>query len=119
MLQKLAPHAPNGKFRFVFCSGQFTVWDQDETLLFLNDSRKIKGLVEKGLSDLADQHPDQFEVWFPRPSGFMEADAPGWKKMVGGLYGAIPIEQVGKVMAKVGVEGWKDRFIENEVMLTM
>ena len=30
------------QFRFVFCSGSFTEWDQDARLLFLNDSRKIK-----------------------------------------------------------------------------
>lgn len=119
MREKLAAKAPNGKFRFVFCSGKFAEWDQDKTLLFMSDSRKIKGFVEKSLGDLADAHPDTFEAWMLQPSGFLENDAPAWKKAIGGLYGAIPTSQVGKAMVKVGVEGWKDRIISNDVMLKM
>lgn len=119
MREKLAAKTPKGTFRFVFCSGKFAEWDQDKTLLFMSDSRKIKGSVEKSLADLADANPDTFETWLLQPSGFLENDAPGWKKAIGGLYGAIPVSQVGKAMVKVGVEGWKDRIISNDVMLTM
>ena len=30
------------KFRFVFCSGMGAEWDQDKSLMFLSDTRKIK-----------------------------------------------------------------------------
>jgi hypothetical protein len=52
----IAPGLPEGKkFRFVFCSGMMTEWDQDKWLLFLNDSRKIKVVPLAVLSWLACQ----------------------------------------------------------------
>lgn len=43
LAEQVAPKLKEGKkFRFVFCSGMMTEWDQEKRLLFLNDSRKIK-----------------------------------------------------------------------------
>lgn len=119
MQQKLASTSPTGKFRFVFCSGKFTEWDQDKTLLFLSDSRRIKGQVEKGLSDIADAHPDNFEVFLLRPSGFLGPETPAIKKMFAPLYDAVTTEQVGKAMMRVGIEGGSERIIENDVLKKM
>jgi len=34
---------PDGKkFRFVFCSGKFAEWDQNKTLAFMQDTRRLK-----------------------------------------------------------------------------
>ena len=42
-LSALAPQLPAGKkFRFVFCSGKYAEWDQEKTVAFLADSRRIK-----------------------------------------------------------------------------
>jgi hypothetical protein len=39
----VAPLLPAGQaFRFVFCSGAYTEWDQTKFLAFLGDSRRIK-----------------------------------------------------------------------------
>lgn len=119
MRESLTSKTPNGKFRFVFCSGKFTEWDQDKTLLFLSDSRKIKGQVEKGLCDIADAHPEQFETFILRPSGFIGPDTPITKKVFAPLYDAVSTDQVGKAMVKVGLEGAKERIIENDVLKKM
>lgn len=120
MLQHLADKTRSGKkFRFVFCSGKYSEWDPKKPLLFLSDSRRYKGEVEKGLCDLADANKDKFETWILRPSGFLPPNAPLPKKLVGNLYGAIGTNQVGKTMVKVACEGWKDRIIENDVLLKM
>ncbi|KAK5996827.1 Leucinostatins biosynthesis cluster protein T [Cladobotryum mycophilum] len=120
MLQYLADKTPEGrKFRFVFCSGKYAEWNPKRPLLFMADTRRIKGEVEKGLCDLADANKDKLDVWILRPSGFISPDAPFSKRLVGNLYGAITTTQVGKTMVKVGHEGWKDRIIENEVLLKM
>ncbi|PNP44114.1 hypothetical protein TGAM01_v203344 [Trichoderma gamsii] len=120
MLDHLADKVPSGKkFRFVFCSGKYSEWNQKRPLLFMADSRRIKGEVEKGLCDLADANPDKFETWILRPSGFIEPNASISKRLVGGLYGAITTTQVGKAMVKVACEGWKDRIIENNALLKM
>ncbi|KAM0451207.1 hypothetical protein ACHAPV_010053 [Trichoderma viride] len=120
MLDHLADKVPSGKkFRFVFCSGKYSEWNQKRPLLFMADSRRIKGEVEKGLCDLADANPDKFETWILRPSGFIEPNASISKRLAGGLYGAITTAQVGKAMVKVACEGWKDRIIENNALLKM
>ncbi|KAH6609844.1 hypothetical protein Trco_003190 [Trichoderma cornu-damae] len=120
MLKYLADKVPDGKkFRFVFCSGKYSEWNQKRLLLFLADSRRIKGEVEKGLCDLADANAGKFETWILRPSGFIEPNARFTRRLVGNLYGAITTPQVGKAMVKVACEGWKDRIIENDVLLKM
>lgn len=119
MQEAIAEHSPTGKLRFVFCSGLYTEWDQDKKLYFLNDSRKIKGEVEKGLSDIADAHPDRFEAFFLRPGGFMEPDAGIVKRALGTLYVTTPTPQLGKALVKVAMNGWKDRTIENPEILGM
>lgn len=120
MLKYLADKVPTGKkFRFVFCSGKYSEWNPKRPLLFMADSRRIKGEVEKGLCDLADANADKFETWILRPSGFIEPNAPLSKRLVGNLYGAITTTQVGKTMVKVACEGWKDRIIENDALLKM
>ncbi|KAL7794387.1 hypothetical protein V8C37DRAFT_401410 [Trichoderma ceciliae] len=120
MLKYLADKVPDGKkFRFVFCSCKYSEWNQKRPLLFLADSRRIKGEVEKGLCDLADANPDKFETWILRPSAFIEPNAPFSKRLVGHLNGAITTTQVGKTMVKVACEAWKDRIIENDALLKM
>lgn len=45
-MSTLAPQLPSGqKFRFVFCSGKFSEWDQEKSLAFMQDSRRIKVCV--------------------------------------------------------------------------
>lgn len=122
-----SPSLPDGKkFRFIFCSGMLAEWDQDRRLFFLNDSRKIKGAIEKALSELADGPDDSaaqkgggFELWIARPSGLLGDDAGLHKKIAGPLYGAIGTEQLGRAMIKMAVEGPKERIIENDKLLKM
>lgn len=119
MRVNLAEHSPTGKIRFVFCSGQYAVWDQDKKLYFLSDTRKVKGAAEKGLSDMADTYPNQFETFLLRPGGFIEPDANIAKKMLGYLYDSVPTPQLGKALVKVAMDGWKDRVLENPAILSM
>lgn len=121
MLIRLTNAVPPGKkFRFVFLSGKFSEWDQTKTLLFLADSRRIKGEVEKGLCTLADAHgAGIFETWILRPSGFLPPGASLAKKLVGELYGAIGTPHLAKVLVQVALNGAKERFLENDVLLRM
>lgn len=116
MSGSLASKAPEGKFRFVFCSGQMAEWDQDKKLYFMEDSRKIKGLAEKSLSNLADESPETLEVYYLEPSGFIDEKAGPVTKMVAPLYGGISEVQVGKALAKVALDGYKTRLVTNSEM---
>lgn len=113
MRDHLTAHVPSGsKFRFVFCSGMLAEWDQERTLLFLNDTRKIKGAVEKRLCDLQDEQQEEggrFETWIARPSYLLSPEAPWWKKLASPLVFGIETMQVGRAMIKMAFGGGRER----------
>lgn len=109
-------------FRFVFCSGAFPEPDQSRRLLFLADSRKIKGAVEQGLNALSDdhgRHNGKFEVRIARPSGLVAWDAPLYMKVIGLLYRAIGTEQLGRAMIRMARGEGSGRTVSNEELLSM
>jgi hypothetical protein len=118
-----SPPLPEGKkFHFVFCSGMLAEWDQSRKLYFLEDTRKIKGAIEKALCELADEDAAKggnFQVWIARPSGLIAPNAGVHKKLMSPLYGGIGTEQVGRAMIKAATGGWKARIVENGDLLKM
>lgn len=134
MRDKLAPKV--SRFRFVFCSGMMAEWDQDKSLLFMNDTRKIKGAVEKGLCALADEQKQgggegeeaeaegegaagKFEVWIARPSTLVPPEAPAHMKLVGALSKGISTVQLGRAMVKMAMEGSGERIVETDTLSRM
>ncbi|KAH7324935.1 hypothetical protein B0I35DRAFT_172415 [Stachybotrys elegans] len=113
-----APSSSGREFRFVYCSGKYAEWDQDKTLLFLGDTRRFKGLAEKGLRELAEATPG-FEVWVLRPSGILSTEAPLYRRVVGKLYEAIDTAQLGRALVRVAVEGCEDKMLENDALHRM
>ncbi|KAG8425516.1 hypothetical protein J3458_002208 [Metarhizium acridum] len=113
----VAPHLKQGrKFRFVFCSGMMTEWDQDKRLSFLNDSRQIKGQAERGLFEIQDAHPDHFEVYCPRPSGIHDTGAGTIERLVGKLYSGIGVDEVARAMISIAVNGYGERIISSNAL---
>lgn len=112
MRDHLTAHVPSGsKFRFVFCSGMLAEWNQDRKLYFLNDTRKIKGAVEKRLCDLQDEQKESgnFETWIARPSYLLSPEAPWYKKAASPLVFGIETTQVGRAMIKMALGGGRER----------
>ncbi|CAG9983280.1 unnamed protein product [Clonostachys byssicola] len=110
--QRLAPAlADNQRFRFVFCSGMLAEWDQQKSLLFMADSRHVKGQVEKGLCDLADKD-GRFDVFCPRPSGVLPSNVSTLGKLTGKLYGAIQVQDLAKALVYIALNGAEKQIIE-------
>lgn len=115
MRDHLTQHIPAGgdsKFRFVFCSGMLAEWDQDRSLWFLNDTRKIKGAVEKRLCDLQDEQDSKdgkFETWIARPSYLVSPEAPWWKKATSPIVFGIETTQVGRAMIEMALGNGRER----------
>ncbi|KAK2592424.1 hypothetical protein QQS21_009876 [Conoideocrella luteorostrata] len=105
---------PGKKFRFIFCSGKFTEWNQDKSLSFLNDSRKIKGQAEKGLFEVRDAHRERLEVFCVRPSGILGVDAGLAERWTGKLYSAIDVDVLARAMISIALDGYSETIIENE-----
>lgn len=121
MRDRLAAKVPEGnRFRFVFCSGMMAEWDQDKWLLFMADTRKIKGSVERGLCELADENKDtNFEVWIARPSYLIPPEASSVKRFLSSFVSGISTLQVGRAMVRMGVEGWGERIVSTETLQKM
>ncbi|CAF9913794.1 MAG: hypothetical protein HETSPECPRED_001662 [Heterodermia speciosa] len=63
-----APSVPgNQKFRFIYTSGYLTERNQDQSLWFAGDFRKLRGDVENKLIDFEEKHPDAFEAVILKP----------------------------------------------------
>ncbi|KAI9163909.1 Leucinostatins biosynthesis cluster protein T [Paramyrothecium foliicola] len=119
MLLRLKTAVPAGrKFRFVFLSGKYAEWDQTKTLLFLADTRRIKGEVERALCVLADAHgAGVFETWILRPSGFLPPEPSLARRLVGGLYSAVDTPHLARVLVQVALDGASERILENDAIL--
>ena len=117
MRNHLIAHSPTGlplkqPFRFVFCSGMLAEWDQDRKLWFLNDTRKIKGAVERGLCELGDEEGyDGFEVFIARPSYLLAPEASLLMKLASPFVFGIKTEQLGRAMLKMAADGWEERIV--------
>lgn len=112
--KRIAPSLPAGKkFRFVFCSGSFSEWDQTKSLLFLQDSRRIKGEIEQKLCELADAE-EVFESFILRPHALHDENTKRTERMMLGPLGySIETTEVGVAMAKIAIDGSSKRILEN------
>ncbi|EJT72435.1 hypothetical protein GGTG_09301 [Gaeumannomyces tritici R3-111a-1] len=99
-------------FRMVFCSGWLAEWDQKKPLRFMEDSRKIKGQVEKGLADMADGQPEKFQSWFVRPGDIIPTNGSALRKMAASLSKGIVANKLAQAMIKVLLEGYDKRILE-------
>ncbi|KAI0193743.1 hypothetical protein EV127DRAFT_478975 [Xylaria flabelliformis] len=76
----LAPWLRYGdRFRFIFASRKFAEWDDDKTLFFDGDNRRMKGAAEKRLLALAALSRGRLNVSILRGCGIM-ATRGGWLK---------------------------------------
>lgn len=121
MRDKLAPKVPAGKrFRFVYCSGDMAEWDQDKSLLFMADTRKIKGVVEKALCELADEDKSSgFDVFIGRPSYIMPTGASAVTRLFSSTIKGIATEQLGRAMVRMAVEGAGERIVPSDTLQRM
>ncbi|KAH8168617.1 NAD(P)H-binding domain-containing protein [Sarocladium implicatum] len=116
----LAPLLPAGQnFRFAFCSGSYSEWDQSKRLLFLGDSRRIKGEIEKLLCEMDDAE-ERFESWILRPMGLHDKDTPAvQRKFMRPLGFSIETVEVARVMIKIALDGAPQRIIENDEIIKL
>jgi hypothetical protein len=110
----IAPSLPEGKkLRFIFCSGAFSEWDQNKKLLFLSDSRKIKGEIEMRLCEIAEAE-DRFETFILRPTELQDEDTGMLRKMYTRPLGfSIETAEVGQAMVRIALDGSSKHILEN------
>jgi hypothetical protein len=122
----LDPHALPGRgkfpFRFVFMSGSGAEQDQFRTLWMWSDSRKMKGAMEKGIFDVADNSElvdgkRCFEAIALRPGGVLAGGDSVVTLLSESVIPVIAVDRLAKCAIKIvlegtGVEG--KRILENK-----
>ncbi|TKA76336.1 hypothetical protein B0A49_02693 [Cryomyces minteri] len=99
-------------FRFVFLSGVLAERNQDKSLWFLGDGRRIKGQAENELLHIADEHPDGLQAFVARPAAVLAKEG-GWKGALLGLGPSIPVDELAAAMIGVAMTGCEKRILEN------
>lgn len=117
MLANLPQHSPTSKICFVLGSGQYTEQDQTKKLYFLQQNRRMKGEIETYLENLAKENPTKFTTYATRPGLIVPKNPPFSTRLMNILAGGITAENVGKCMVSVGVNGWKERVLEQDAMM--
>ncbi|KAL1965845.1 hypothetical protein VTN77DRAFT_5166 [Rasamsonia byssochlamydoides] len=113
-LQHVTPSLEAGqKFRFVYCSGWGATEDPNKTLLIVPDTRRIKGVAEKGLFDIAKSSPDNFEVYCLRPAAVFPPTYKGVYSIAGALLPAVMVTDLAKAFVTVATKGYTKPIIEN------
>ncbi|KAL5358594.1 hypothetical protein BJX96DRAFT_146836 [Aspergillus floccosus] len=116
--QALGAKIPAGKkFRFIFCSGALAERDQNKSLWMAGEYRRIRGMVENELVAYAKEHSSTFEAYIVRPGMVVSSDA-YLKYLVFGLFSAIKVDILGKVMIETALNGNQKQILENSDMIS-
>ena len=125
---KVLPISNNNHFRFVFCSGEFASRDQEESLWFMKDTRRIKvntkdlkskkqahlqqGQIENGLIGITKVHPG-FETYIVRPGGILPKDSSVVMSVLRGFVPSIKVTELASIMVEIALSGHGHQTLEN------
>ncbi|KAI9880013.1 MAG: hypothetical protein M1830_005932 [Pleopsidium flavum] len=112
--KSLVPELGDGKkFRFVLCSGMGAEMDQSKSLWMMPDTRRIKGQVERGLFEIAEQHSRGVEVYTVRPGGILPVHAGLVQSVMAFAVPCVRVDELGAVMIHLSQHGSTDRIVDN------
>ncbi|KAK4545976.1 hypothetical protein LTR36_002540 [Oleoguttula mirabilis] len=103
--------AQGSRFRFVYLSGAVTERDQNKSLWFLGESRKMRGGVETALAEFERENADAWKSVVSRPSLVMTGEWVALKYLIPAWY--IPVEELAAALVDVAVSGDGPVFVEN------
>ncbi|KAL4939686.1 hypothetical protein BDV06DRAFT_214107 [Aspergillus oleicola] len=96
-----------GKFRFVFISGTAAVRDQNQSLWYWGDFRRLRGESENVLFRHEEANPSTFETYIMRP-GPVPSGAWSFKDTVAGLLGFVDVHILARAMIRLALNGNED-----------
>ncbi|KAF2098080.1 hypothetical protein NA57DRAFT_76876 [Rhizodiscina lignyota] len=111
----VAPSLAQKPFRFIFCSGDSTELDPSKSLWIMGTTRKVKGKAEKGLYELADQCPTEFEAYSARPCGIYSPN-PNIKErlLTTFVLPSLRVEALAATMVYLAKEGYDQRIVDHK-----
>lgn len=106
--------SPGKQFRFLFCSGMASETDQNKSLWFMQGTRRLRGILEIKLAEIAKERPDVFRAITVRP-GFVLAKGASVMRTLGGFFpaAAIKVEVLAAAMVQIAVDGSESQTVDN------
>lgn len=102
-------------FRYVYLGGAFTETDQEKTLWFLTEGRRMRGLAETKLFQFAKQN-QSVEPYVVKPAAVLPKDG-RTTALLGYLLGetmTVRGDELGAVMADLAVNGGSEQVVLNK-----
>ncbi|KAJ6788815.1 hypothetical protein PWT90_02818 [Aphanocladium album] len=115
----LPEKSPTGLVRFVLASGRYAELDPEKPLWLMSDIRHMKGEIENAVLNLVKPCPGKFEAYAVRPGTVVPESPPLAISLMATISASIKLQQLVKVIVKIGTEGCKNTTFENEEMLTI
>ncbi|KAL5339649.1 hypothetical protein BJX70DRAFT_397596 [Aspergillus crustosus] len=107
------------RFRFVYISGAGVERDQNnKSLWFLGDFRRLRGEAENVLLRHAESHPDSFETYILRPA-LVPSSRGTLKDRVWRLFPSVGLDSLVKVAIYIAIDGHRETTIENQDLIDL
>lgn len=104
-------------FRFVYLSGRYTEKNQDKSLWFLTDARKMRGRIEIALLAMPEfSKGSGYEIFIARP-GFVRGKDTRLMGLVLRVFSSIPVDGLALALVDVGTRGSDQRVWEMEHLM--
>ncbi|KAK0108611.1 hypothetical protein ONS95_003407 [Cadophora gregata] len=118
------PRPVGRPFRFVFLSGFVVVRDQNASVWFFPEARKVAGQAELNLLSFAENNHNNnaagFESYIARPTFVLSKEVGGFKGLVMmglGLLPSVRVDVLARGLIDVAVRGGEIRVLENGVLV--
>ncbi|BCS17487.1 putative nucleoside-diphosphate-sugar epimerase [Aspergillus puulaauensis] len=107
--------APGGKLRFVYISGSGVERDQNKSLWYMGNFRRLRGESENVLLRHAQANPDAFEAYIMRP-GLVPSTQGTLRDRLWGMFPSVRMDLLARAMLDIAINGNKETTIENQTI---
>ncbi|KAL4785954.1 hypothetical protein BJX76DRAFT_322654 [Aspergillus varians] len=111
----VSPPAPGGKFRFVYISGAGVERNQNQSLWYMGDFRRLRGETENVLFRHAEANADVFETYIMRP-GLVPSSKGTLIDRLWSLAPSVRLDLLVKTMIDVALNGNEKTTFENQMI---
>ncbi|RDW56817.1 hypothetical protein BP5796_12884 [Coleophoma crateriformis] len=97
-------------FTYVYLGGAFTEPDQEKTLWFYSEGRRVRGLAQTKFLEFGEQNPN-VKTHVVRPGGVLAGDG---IPLLGSLLPTVSVRSLAAVMVDLAVNGGSEAMVENK-----
>ncbi|TVY83242.1 hypothetical protein LSUE1_G001182 [Lachnellula suecica] len=107
-------------FRYMHCSGILAERDQTKRLWFLQEGRRTKGAAEREMIAVearTEVHEGHWSTFIVKPSMVLEQSACVFPKLLGGVIGAVQVNELAAAMIDIVRRGSEEQVSHNAMIV--